>query len=82
VSATYGSGHFSGTQFIDQVTISPELVIRKQSIGAASTAEGFGDVDGILGVGPTGLTVGKLSPDTNASVPTVTDNLKTEVVHK
>ena len=33
------------------------------------------DVDGILGLGPTGLTVGKLSPNSTASSPTVLDNM-------
>jgi hypothetical protein len=31
-------------------------------------------VDGIIGVGPVDLTTGTLSPDVNATIPTVTDN--------
>ena len=57
----------------DQVAISSDLVIQNQSIGVASTAQGFNDVDGILGVGPVDLTEGTVSG--NAPVPTVTDNL-------
>ncbi|TFY78615.1 hypothetical protein EWM64_g5399 [Hericium alpestre] len=49
VSVSYGSGQFSGTEYTDQVSLSPELVIQKQSIGVASTAQGFDGVDGILG---------------------------------
>lgn len=33
----------------DQVTLSSSLIIKSQSIGVASTAQGFNDVDGILG---------------------------------
>jgi hypothetical protein len=33
----------------DTVTLGPELVIEKQSIAVASQAQGFNDVDGILG---------------------------------
>lgn len=57
----------------DTVTLGPSLVIESQSIGVASTAQGFQGVDGILGVGPTDLTSGTLS--TGQLVPTVTDNL-------
>ena len=31
------------------MTLSPSLIIKSQSIGVASTAQGFGGVDGILG---------------------------------
>jgi cathepsin E len=75
VSVTYGSGSFSGTEFIDKVTIASGLVITKQSIGVASTSSGFQGVDGIIGIGPTDLTLGTLSPDTNDLIPTVVDNL-------
>jgi len=75
VSVTYGSGEFSGDEYIDKVTISPELVIKKQSIGVASSSKGFDTVDGILGVGPVDLTRNTLNPHTTATIPTVTDNL-------
>lgn len=48
-AVTYGSGSFSGTEFTDTVTLASGLVITKQSIGVASTSEGFSGVDGILG---------------------------------
>jgi len=73
VSVTYGSGSFSGTEFTDQVTLASGLVIPKQSIGVASTSEGFEGEDGILGIGPVALTEGTVSGVN--SVPTVTDNL-------
>lgn len=49
VNVSYGSGSFSGTEFTDTVTLASGLVIQNQSIGVASTATGFSDVDGILG---------------------------------
>ena len=48
-------------------------MIQNQSIGVASSAQGFQGVDGILGIGPVDLTEGTVSG--NAPVPTVTDNL-------
>jgi cathepsin E len=38
-----------GTEYIDEVTLGPGLVILRQSIGEASTSSGFAGVDGILG---------------------------------
>ncbi|KAI9440274.1 acid protease [Lactarius psammicola] len=57
----------------DQVTLSPSLIVKSQSIGVASTAQGFSDVDGILGIGPVDLTEGTIGG--NTPVPTITDNL-------
>ncbi|KAI9462931.1 acid protease [Russula earlei] len=74
-SVPYVSGSFSGTEFIDTVTISPGVVVSSQSIGVATTFHGFQDVDGILGLGPTNLTIGALSPSRGSAVPTITDNL-------
>ncbi|KIM73461.1 hypothetical protein PILCRDRAFT_829133 [Piloderma croceum F 1598] len=75
VTVSYGSGSFSGEEFTDTVTLSPHLVIAKQSIGVASTSKGFQNVDGIIGIGPVDLTIGTLSPSTSQTIPTVTDNL-------
>lgn len=55
------------------MTLSPTLVIQNQSIGVASSAQGFNGVDGILGIGPVDLTSGTVS--STDLVPTVTDNL-------
>lgn len=46
---TYGSGEFEGTEYTDTVTIGGTLAITEQSIGVASSAEGFEGVDGIIG---------------------------------
>ncbi|OBZ71216.1 Polyporopepsin [Grifola frondosa] len=73
VNVSYGSGSFSGTEYTDTVTLAPGLVIESQSIGVASSAQGFSGVDGILGIGPVDLTQGTVSG--TESVPTVTDNL-------
>jgi len=73
VTVSYGSGSFSGTEYTDQVTLAPSLVIKSQSIGVASTSQGFNGVDGILGIGPVDLTEGTIGGTT--PVPTITDNL-------
>ncbi|KAJ7486176.1 acid protease [Mycena galericulata] len=73
VNVSYGSGSFTGTEYIDQVTLAPGLVIQQQSIGVASSATGFTGVDGIIGIGPVDLTSNTVASTT--TVPTVTDNL-------
>ncbi|TFY59350.1 hypothetical protein EVJ58_g5833 [Rhodofomes roseus] len=74
VSVTYGSGSFSGEEYTDTVTLGDGLTITGQSIGVASSAQGFSGVDGILGVGPVALTQGTLQ-SSDDTIPTVTDNL-------
>ncbi|KAH7917667.1 acid protease [Leucogyrophana mollusca] len=78
VDVSYGSGNFTGEEWIDTVTFntvnSGSLTIYKQSIGVAKQSNGFSEgVDGILGVGPTDLTRGTVSD--SDEIPTVTDNL-------
>lgn len=73
VAVTYGSGTFSGNEYTDLLTLNG--VSFTQSIGVARTSTGFQDVDGILGIGPTNLTTGTLSPDAQEEIPTVTDVL-------
>ena len=46
---SYGSGEFEGTEYTDTVTIGGSLAIADQSIGVASSSEGFEGVDGIIG---------------------------------
>jgi len=58
----------------DTITLSPKLVITRQSIGDALQYADFQGVDGIIGVGPIDLTQGTLSPDVNAVIPTVINN--------
>ncbi|KAK2464677.1 hypothetical protein APHAL10511_003253 [Amanita phalloides] len=74
VHVKYGSGSFSGTEYVDTVTLGPSFVVTQQSIGVASTSNGFTGYDGILGIGPVGLTKGTLSPHSSATISTVTDN--------
>jgi len=73
INVSYGSGTMSGEEYTDTVTLGANLVIENQSIGVASSAQGFEGVDGILGVGPVDLTQGTVS--NTPEVPTVTDNL-------
>lgn len=44
---SYGSGSFTGTEYTDKVTLGGFTVL-KQSIGVASSATGFSDVDGCV----------------------------------
>ena len=60
---------------LDTVSLSSSLTITNQSIGAASSSKGFENVDGLLGLGPTGLTYGTLTDQPNSEIPTVSDNL-------
>jgi hypothetical protein len=73
INVSYGSGTMSGEEYTDTVILNQSLVIQNQSIGVASSAQGFNGVDGIIGVGPVDLTQGTVSNTTE--VPTVTDNL-------
>ncbi|KAL4064143.1 aspartic peptidase domain-containing protein [Scleroderma yunnanense] len=77
VRCGYGSGWMKGDLYTDTVTLSPDLVIKTQSIGIARSTSGIRDVDGILGVGPVDLSKGKVKPGGGA-LPTVTDNLYSE----
>ncbi|PCH39175.1 aspartic peptidase A1 [Wolfiporia cocos MD-104 SS10] len=74
VNVTYGTGYFSGYEYLDQVTIASGFVITNQSIGDALEYADFEGVDGIIGVGPIDLTLGTLYPDVNAEIPTVMNN--------
>ncbi|KAG1769878.1 acid protease [Suillus placidus] len=74
VNVTYGTGYFSGFEYLDQVMLAPGFVITNQSIGDALSYADFEGVDGIVGVGPVILTEGTLSPSTNELIPTVMNN--------
>ncbi|EIN06383.1 acid protease [Punctularia strigosozonata HHB-11173 SS5] len=75
VAVKYGSGSFSGEQYIDAVTITNALKMRQQPIGGAKKASGFAEagIDGVLGLGPRTLAQGTV--DNTAMVPTVVDTL-------
>ena len=49
--------YHAGQEFTDTVHLG-DLAIENQSFGGALLAEGFNDVDGILGIGPVALTCG------------------------
>ncbi|KAL6900054.1 aspartic peptidase domain-containing protein [Trichoderma evansii] len=72
VSVSYGSGSFSGTEYTDNVSFGG-LTVQGQSVGAASSSQGFTGVDGIIGFGPVDLTANTV--DGADSVPTFTNNL-------
>ncbi len=57
----------------DTLTLSSDFTIEGQSIGVASKIEGFGNIDGILGLGPVDLTQRTVAGED--VVPTVADNL-------
>ncbi|KAG1834407.1 aspartic proteinase [Suillus variegatus] len=84
VAVGYGSGSFSGKEYTDTITLGTGLTITAQSIGVASTSEGFTDVDGILGIGPLDLTSGTLTNEPTKTIPTVIDNLHSQgtIPHK
>ncbi|KAG0705808.1 acid protease [Suillus ampliporus] len=73
-SVTYGdSSSASGEEYLDTVTLNSDLVIKKQSIGVATSTTGMDGLDGLLGVGPVDLTQDSVS--NTHEVPTVMDNL-------
>jgi hypothetical protein len=74
LTITYGQAYFSGTEYTDKVTLSPDLVIESQTIGVASTSKGVSLADGILGLGPIDLTLNS----SGVKVPTVMNNLFTQ----
>ncbi|KAL4065642.1 aspartic peptidase domain-containing protein [Scleroderma yunnanense] len=74
VSEQFGAGSFQGIEYLDRVTLAPNLVITNQSIANAITWTGFEGVHGILGLGPAILTQGSLSPGVDSIIPTVMDN--------
>ncbi|GJE97834.1 aspartic peptidase A1 [Phanerochaete sordida] len=68
----YGSGLFAGLEYNDTVALGG-LAITNQTIGVAQFAlGGFQGVDGILGIGPAGLT--KTTTASGDEIPTITDN--------
>jgi len=79
VSVSYGSGYFSGAEWTDNVGLGSLTV--NQSVGIASVSTGFHGVDGILGLGPVGLTNNTVT--NTEAVPTFTNNLlKKNIISK
>ncbi|EKM51358.1 uncharacterized protein PHACADRAFT_178003 [Phanerochaete carnosa HHB-10118-sp] len=78
VGVTYGSGRFSGTEYLDTLDLGNGLIIANQSLGAANASSGFdGSFDGILGIGPINLTEGTIQGSSEL-VPTTANNLKSQ----
>ncbi|KAF8125492.1 acid protease [Boletus edulis] len=75
VHVNHEGGSFTGQEYTDQVTLAPNLVIAKQSIGDVNSSAGLDITDGTLGLGPRDLTLGTLSPDSYVTIPTVMNNL-------
>jgi len=73
VSVSYGSGSFSGKEWVDRFALAADLVISQQSFGVASSSSGFSGVDGICGLGPVDLTEGTVSGQ--STIPTIMTNL-------
>ncbi|KAG2067514.1 aspartic proteinase [Suillus decipiens] len=73
VHAFHPSGKFGGTEYLDTVTLGGNVTITKQSIGVAVISDCDGD--GVLGIGPVGLTEGSLPQLSTTTIPTVTDNM-------
>ncbi|KAG2355984.1 aspartic peptidase domain-containing protein [Suillus spraguei] len=71
----YGDcGYVFGEEYMDTITLNPDLVIDNQFIGVALNHSELDDgLDGLLGLGPVDLTQGIVN--NTYEVPTVTDNL-------
>ncbi|KIK68762.1 hypothetical protein GYMLUDRAFT_733420 [Collybiopsis luxurians FD-317 M1] len=83
VGIVYGSGLMFGVEYLDTVELTPALNIKGQSIGAGYFTIGFQGFDGILGLGPVGLTQSTVTNfsapfSDNQTVPTVMNNLKAQ----
>ncbi|KAN0087814.1 Aspartic peptidase domain containing protein [Tylopilus felleus] len=82
VKTTYANGaQLEGSEYLDDVTLAPGLVISKQSIGIISPSSiklELLNFHGVLGLGPVSLTKGALHPKLNALIPTVMNNLKSQ----
>ncbi|KAJ3554982.1 hypothetical protein NM688_g2820 [Phlebia brevispora] len=70
--ALYGSGGVTGEEYNDTVTLGP-LSILNQGVAGAKLAAGFNGQDGILGLGPTSLTLYTILSDFEDEIPTVVD---------
>ncbi|KAG2358187.1 aspartic peptidase domain-containing protein [Suillus spraguei] len=81
VKVSYGGGQFSvasfsGTFFVETVTLRDGLTIPNYELAVASTVSNF-RFDGILGLAPPDITVNTLTNDPSATYPTFTDWLVT-----
>lgn len=84
VSVPYGSGNFTGFEFIDTIVIGDnDIIIHNQQFGSAVTSFGFEGVDGILGIGPQDRTFNTTGDNPLTLIPTVSDQmLKQNIISK
>ncbi|KAG2078615.1 acid protease, partial [Suillus decipiens] len=75
VGVIYEAGFFLGTEYLDNVTVSPGLTTILQSIGTATQVKGFDIVDCILGISPAALSIHSLQDLLTDPIPTITDTL-------
>ncbi|KAG2141407.1 acid protease [Suillus bovinus] len=71
-------------EYIDTVDLGNGLIIAQQSIGVAHDTKGnWGNADGILGLGPVGLTKGSLPNESGRTIPTINNNLHSQgTIHR
>ncbi|KAG2365517.1 acid protease, partial [Suillus spraguei] len=70
-----GSAFLAGMLWTDTVTFGGGLTMTRMPIGVPSTSRGIIEADGILGIGPTSMTLGKLQNSPEEAIQTVTDLL-------
>jgi len=80
VMIPYISTMMDGTEYSNTVTLGYGLEIAEQSIDVALNNPDFQGVDGILGLGPVGLTRGTLQNAQAMIIPTITQNLYTQCI--
>ncbi|GJJ08704.1 hypothetical protein Clacol_002923 [Clathrus columnatus] len=74
VFVSYGAGSINGTEFLDDVILNGVTAVN-QSLGVPMVSSGFVQFDGILGLGPSDLTVGTLVDKPQTAIPTLTETL-------
>ncbi|KAG2361091.1 hypothetical protein BDR07DRAFT_1288061 [Suillus spraguei] len=79
IGLEYGPIAFVGTQWTDTVTLAYGVTATRMPIGVASNSWGIAD-DGILGIGPEGLTLGTLPNRPRDTFLTITQSLYTQRV--
>ncbi|KAG2352548.1 acid protease [Suillus spraguei] len=76
VRETYHSASFVGILFTDTVSLSDDITVARMPIGVAYAHQGITD-DGVLGIGPRGLTIRTLDDNPEETYPTITELLHT-----
>ncbi|KAG2361509.1 aspartic peptidase domain-containing protein, partial [Suillus spraguei] len=74
IEKDYGPVSFNGIRWTDTVSLGYGATVTRMSIGVASDSRGMAD-DGILGIGPVGLTSGTLRNHPEETFSTITGHL-------